>query len=107
MAGWGVARSCDQGRWKAERPRTTADEAGGRLEPERRPCERALLILEHSCHVYLPGGPEIVFGGESVDRFRGDRKRGALLELRSHLPSPSPEQPAGVPELHLPGRVID
>ena len=48
---------------KAQLRRDTADESGGRLEPERRPRKSALLVLEHPGQVHLAVGAEIVLGG--------------------------------------------
>ncbi len=108
-AGQHVDRPRDPVGLKAQLRRDAPDESGGRLEPEGRACKRALLVLEHPGEIYLAVGPEIVFGGEAVDRGRGDRKGGALLELRAHLRGspPSLEKQVRVPELDLPRGVID
>src|SRR5205823_3143440 len=106
-AGEGVERPRDELGLEVQLRTHAADEARRRFEAERRPRERALLLLEQAGEVDRPAVPQVVARGEAVDRRGGDRECGALLELRAHLSRTPLEQRVGVLEGDLAGGVVD
>src|SRR6185295_6122604 len=97
--GKGVGEASEPRRLEAQLGRESSDKARRRLEPERRAVEGALLVLEQSREVHLPGRAEIVACGEAVDRSRRDGEGGPFLELGAHLRDATLKQGVGVLEL--------